>query len=539
MIRNYYTIIKAINELKSLIGCKIISVFSQERNSIIIEFIDSIQVYYVQYNISSQNCSLFINSNFSRAKKNVIELFQSVVGEHLQDIQLIENDRIVTFSLTNTDLVFYLFGAPKSNMIAINKESVIIDSFKNSKKLIGEKFEFPNTELIEFSKFPQETTLLDSLSKSNFNFGKYYAEEICSMLNFNPNILISDLKDYEIVLINKESYELKNQLIESIEYYILKNENNKIVLSLIKLNKFPEVVFTFNSISKAINKRIVSEIIFSTYNKEFKDIEQRISRLINKISNDIQISRQIVGDSARIDEYRKWGELLLSQTILQIKPIEKTLTIIDYDEKEYKIPVNPEKTLLENSQIYFSKAKKEHQKLEIRKERLPSKIQKLEELKSTLLKLKEIKSVKELEKFKDNIKNLIGRKMEDFQNEPSAKYRTFDLGDGYILYVGKNAQNNDELTMKFAKPNDIWMHARATGGSHCVLVIRDNQKPPKKILMKAAEIAAYYSQARNAKYVPVAYTLKKYVRKPKGANPGTVVIGREEVIMAEPKLPQE
>ena len=64
------------------------------------------------------------------------------------------------------------------------------------------------------------------------------------------------------------------------------------------------------------------------------------------------------------------------------------------------------------------------------------------------------------------------------------------------------------------------------------------KKPSKQIIQKAASISAYYSGARNAKYTPVAYTFKKYVRKPKGANPGSVVLAKEEVIMAEPKLPE-
>jgi predicted ribosome quality control (RQC) complex YloA/Tae2 family protein len=65
------------------------------------------------------------------------------------------------------------------------------------------------------------------------------------------------------------------------------------------------------------------------------------------------------------------------------------------------------------------------------------------------------------------------------------------------------------------------------------------EKPPKMVLQKAAEITAYYSGARNAKYVPVIWTYKKYVRKPKGANVGAVIVAKETVIMAEPKLPEE
>ena len=93
--------------------------------------------------------------------------------------------------------------------------------------------------------------------------------------------------------------------------------------------------------------------------------------------------------------------------------------------------------------------------------------------------------------------------------------------------------------MKFAKPNDIWMHARGSSGSHTVLRSPNTKeaKPPKPILKLAAQITAYYSKQKNAKYVPVAYTQKKNVHKPRGANPGAVVMRREEVVMVEPMLP--
>lgn len=127
--------------------------------------------------------------------------------------------------------------------------------------------------------------------------------------------------------------------------------------------------------------------------------------------------------------------------------------------------------------------------------------------------------------------------MEFEKKTPEDKYKRFELGEGFTAFVGKNASNNDELTMRFAKPNDLWFHARGTSGSHVVLKLNKPEKPPKHILEKAAELAAYYSGARNAKYVPVIYTFKKFVRKPKGANIGAVVVSKEEVIMVEPKLP--
>ena len=146
--------------------------------------------------------------------------------------------------------------------------------------------------------------------------------------------------------------------------------------------------------------------------------------------------------------------------------------------------------------------------------------------------------MKQLEKLYMKFGHELGINFQDNKMEKEDKFRKFELDDGFVAYAGKNAANNDELTMKFAKPNDMWFHARGSSGSHVVVPLNKDQKLPKKILEQAAGVAAYYSGAKNAKYTPVAYCLKKFVRKPKGSHPGSVTIARETVILAEPKLPE-
>ena len=106
------------------------------------------------------------------------------------------------------------------------------------------------------------------------------------------------------------------------------------------------------------------------------------------------------------------------------------------------------------------------------------------------------------------------------------------------MWVGKSSANNDLLTTKYAKPNDLWFHARGASGSHTVLKISGrSEPPPKEAIRQAAGIAAYYSKMRNAANVPVAYCERKYVRKPKHVPEGTVHLEREEIIFVQPRLP--
>ena len=118
-------------------------------------------------------------------------------------------------------------------------------------------------------------------------------------------------------------------------------------------------------------------------------------------------------------------------------------------------------------------------------------------------------------------------------------FRIYKLTDEIEVWVGKNDNSNDLLTMKYTEDNDLWFHVRGASGAHTVLKVMDESvKLTKDIVSSAAAIAAYHSKARNAKNVTVAYTLGKYVNKFKGAKLGSVMIKNEKVVKVDPKLPE-
>ena len=129
--------------------------------------------------------------------------------------------------------------------------------------------------------------------------------------------------------------------------------------------------------------------------------------------------------------------------------------------------------------------------------------------------------------------------MEEQSNIISKNCRVFPLTDGFEVWVGKHSEANDLLTFKFTKQNDLWFHVRGTSGSHTVLKIPEGFDGiiPKDIITTAAEICAYYSKAKNAKNVPVAYTESKNVNKYRGAKSGSVVVKGEKVVKVTPKTP--
>lgn len=119
-------------------------------------------------------------------------------------------------------------------------------------------------------------------------------------------------------------------------------------------------------------------------------------------------------------------------------------------------------------------------------------------------------------------------------------FRIFKLSDGFEVWVGKHSEANDLLSFKYTKQNDLWFHVRGTSGSHTILKIPEGFDGiiPKECIKTAAEICAFYSKAKNAKNVPVAYTEGKNVSKYKGAKSGSVVIKSEKVVKVNPFIPE-
>ena len=119
------------------------------------------------------------------------------------------------------------------------------------------------------------------------------------------------------------------------------------------------------------------------------------------------------------------------------------------------------------------------------------------------------------------------------------RFRIFRLEGGYEVWVGRDSASNDLLSMKYTKQNDLWFHVRGSSGSHTVLKAPDGMTDyPKEIIKIAASIAAFYSKAKNAKNVPVAYTEAKNVQKYKGAKSGSVMIKSEKIVKVNPELPE-
>jgi predicted ribosome quality control (RQC) complex YloA/Tae2 family protein len=123
--------------------------------------------------------------------------------------------------------------------------------------------------------------------------------------------------------------------------------------------------------------------------------------------------------------------------------------------------------------------------------------------------------------------------------EPQVPFKKYVI-DGWEIYLGKNSEQNDELSTKFAKPSDIWLHVAAHAGSHVIIRHkRDTPNPPKDVVHKAAQLAVWFSKARHTSYAEVHVTEARFVHKRRHAPPGEVIAERCKAVRVEPKDPKD
>ena len=241
----------------------------------------------------------------------------------------------------------------------------------------------------------------------------------------------------------------------------------------------------------------------------------------------------------REDEYNKIANLLLININKISKGTDKIeLQDIYNNDISFSAKLDPKFSPKQNVDSYFEKARNEKIKFEKSKQ-LSSGLEK---------KYSELKNIKEnfLNAETNEDYNFIMKKLNLKQEEKKKpddeiknKFRHYLIHNKYNVFVGKDSKSNDLLTLKFAKQNDYWFHARGVSGSHVILK-NDNPKEgvPKNILKIVSSIAAYHSKAKTSGLTPVSYTQKKYVTKKKGMEPGKVALLREEVLIVKPEIPQ-
>ena len=273
--------------------------------------------------------------------------------------------------------------------------------------------------------------------------------------------------------------------------------------------------------------------------------ESARKKIRGEIAKKRKLAERLEGDlreHGNADQWKRYGDLLLANSAAAKREGDQIRVTDYYDEQAPEIEISGDRnsSISEIAENYFkryTKARNAASEIARRMNELNFELARLQNefdlLEDAILEGDE--SYFLAEKKPGNVSpNKKKSKNSDFKGA-----RRFRSTDGYEILVGKKAKDNDFLTFRIARSLDLWLHAADYPGSHVVVRHTDRKEIPQATLIEAAELAAFYSDAREQPKAAVNYTQKKFVNKPKGAAPGLVSLASFKTILVRPRISTE
>ncbi len=558
------TISALVSEIKDKVtGGRIDKIYQPESDEIILSIRSFGKAYKLLLTANPSNPKI----HFTKENKNNPlnpPLFCMVMRKHLQSGKILainqpNFDRIVNIYVESMNemgdysvkkLILEIMGR-HSNLILTDENNIVLDCIKHishdkssvREVLPGREYIMPPSQdkinTLELNHKNFDTVFNNSLNKkaqamiyqSYTGISPVIASEICVRAGVNPADFCESLNEEA----KENIYNSFNNIVNTIKEenftpQLFTNDAGKITdFSPLDMTQFKGFnIKNYESMSELVEDFYRNRDFTYRINQKTQDLKKLISQNIERCVRKKEIQTKTLKDIENRDELRLYGELITAN----IYSIKKGMTTVEltnfYSEngETITIPLDGNKTPSENAQKYFKAYNKAKRTFDALQEQIISNDEEFEYLEGVLTSVsnctdeQDIKEIRQELRENGYIKKTKGTKGKVSQKK--SKPLHFLSSDGYDIYVGKNNFQNDELTLKFAKPRDMWFHTKNIPGSH-VIVVYKGEEYPNSTLTEAAELAAYYSKAQGSPMVPVDYTEKRNVKKPNGAKPGMVI----------------
>lgn len=531
MIKSYYFLNRQILDYKdSILNKKIIEIFTQEKEKLVIEFEDEDNLY-LEFCVNHSLPYFLIKNFYIRSKKNSLDFFKNLRNKKIVDLLIANDDRVVAFLLDDNSVLYFTIRGKLTNVYYRTSSEFL--SFKkiDERDLLNVETDLLNKNFINEFNLPDFSSIGniedENVLRKHFPF---LGKEIIQIAKaINQSSLIDGLRS---VL---EKIKTSNPIV------IINHKNYEIGFSFLNLphNNKDHDEYKFENINDALGFYLKQIHQLSSLKEKTNLIIKHIEKELKRISNKQNHLLIIIQGGNKEDEFKKIGNLLLFN-LNKVRPGMKQISLQNFydDDKVIEVTLDPKLSPQQNVNKYFVKAKESKIQYEKAKELIEIISKEKEKLLEIKDKVLDTKSIKELEQIAKGLK-LKMKSEKNFNESITAKFKHYLVDGKYNVYVGKDSKSNDLLTLKFAKQNDYWFHAHSVPGSHVVLRIDNAKEPiPKSVLKKVASIAAYHSKAKTAGVVPVSYTFKKFVVKRKGMEPGKVALLREDTLLVSPEIPE-
>ncbi len=508
MHNNYYFLKQLVPSLKEkLDGAILTKCFSQNKEELIIEFqLKNNSFFFIKAHLKSNFSCLSFPVNYSRAKRNSINLFTSLIGKTVTELNIFSNERAFAITFNKAQWIFKLYGN-QSNIILFSKNKVS-ELFKNSLKR-------------DNAISPKELDRELDISFENLESNDWNIRQVIPTL---------DKQSAEVLLHRITSAEKSHQKVIFEEFiselnspaYYLEEHSKGYKLSLINTD---QNLATYTDPIKAVTSFFEKEVRLKALNSVRNQILAGLNGQLTKSRNYVTKLSQKLKELSSGSSNQQKADILMANLHAISKGIKSVELNNFYTDSVISIKLNPLQSPQKNAEKYYRKSKNEAKEIAIIKNNIREKEGVIISLETQINELEQCDDIRILSKWKPNQKTSVSKTI--------LPYKEFNV-DGFKILVGKNAKHNDTLTLHIAKKDDLWLHAKDVSGSHVVIKQIPGKNYPAYIIEKAAQLAAYYSKRKTDSLCPVLYTPKKYVRKKKGTPAGAMFVEKEKVMLVEP-----
>ncbi|MGL4790263.1 MAG: Rqc2 family fibronectin-binding protein [Anaerotignaceae bacterium] len=498
-------------------------------------------------------------------------LRKHIAGSKITNISQPDFERIIVIEMdslnemgdmTTKKLIIEIMGK-HSNVILVDENNKILDSIKRishdtssvrevlpAKDYIAppsqNKLNPLNLNKGEFLNILEEKSaekLQQLIYKTYTGISPVMASEICHRARLDGSLHPQEISD-----IQKENlFDQFFNLFEEVKNHnyifetIYNNDGRVLDFAPLSMTQYKQL--------KKVNYTSISEMLdgFYTQRDNAYHIKQKAYDMRKVVSSNIErcvkkkeIQAKTLKDNEGLEKWKLRGELITAN-IYSIKKGMTTFKTVNYyetDMPEIEITLDPTKTPAENAQKYFNKYNKAKRTLVALKVQMKENEEELDYLEGVLVAIESSTEEMDLKDIRDELmaQGFIKKKGKGKVDKRVKKSKPlhFLSSEGFHIYVGKSNLQNDELTIHFAKANDIWLHTKNIPGSHVIIVTNDTGEVPDKTLLEAANLAAFNSKGKNGSKVPVDYCLRRNVKKPSGSKPGMVIYENNKTIYITP-----
>ncbi|MED1112806.1 Rqc2 family fibronectin-binding protein [Bacillus paramycoides] len=475
-------------------------------------------------------------------------------GGFIEKIEQIDLERIIQITVRSRNeigdeslktLVIEIMGRHSNIILVDTKTNVILDSLKHVSLAVNRhRTVYAGAEYVappaQHKINPLHIENADDFIRPlDFLSGNMDKQLVGAFMGISPLFAKEVVK--KAGMVNEEAlseafFILQNPLLTHQYVPTMITANGKEFFYLFPLSHLQGNEKAFSSVSELLDRFFFGKAERDRVKQQAHDLERFMQNEKSKNEKKLIKLEKTLQDAGKADKYQLFGELLTAN-MYALKKGDKDIEVVNYyDENSgtVKITLDPLKTPSENAQRYFQKYQKAKNSVAIVEEQIEKTNEEILYFDS-LLQQMEAASSKDIEEIREELAEegyVRSRKTKNAKKKPTKPILDKYLAsDGTEIFVGKNNKQNDYLTTKFARRDEIWLHTKDIPGSH--VVIR-SLEPAEETLLEAAKIAAYFSKAKDSSSVPVDFTKIRHVKKPSGAKLGFVTYDNQQTIYVTP-----